>query len=162
MKKPSQLQALGAVVICCPADLPSHSAMERYVIRDYGQEEIFRKGPAVGNAIHLVKSPSAAWNNDMFLLFKRASNKHPMLHGILHQCLTDLLDLLKKLTLAQITRVHLPVYDPERSINILPAWYSMLRDHFIDSDITLVLHDRVYVSIASIHAPISEIKHQLN
>ena len=153
------MQALGAVVICCSVDLLSHSAMARYVIREYGQEEIFRLRPAVGNAIHLVMSPSAAWNNDMFLLFTRASNKHPMLHDKLHQCLTD---LIQKLTLAQITRVHLPVYDPERSINILPAWYSMLRDDFIDSDINLVLHDRVYVSIASIHTPFSEIKHQLN
>ena len=83
----------------------------------------------------------------MFLLFTRASNKHPMLHDVLHLCLTD---LLHKLTQAQVTRIHLPIYDPERSINILSAWYSMLRDHFIDSNVNIVLHDRVYVSIASV------------
>ena len=153
------LQARGTVVICCPADLLSYSAMARYVIREYGQEEIFKLRPAVGKAIHLAKSPDAPWNNDMFLLFTRASNKHPTLHDVLHLCLTD---LVQKLAQAQITRVHLPIYDPERSINILPAWYSMLRDHFIDSDVDIVLHDRVYVSIASVKAHPSHVKHKLD
>ena len=133
--------------------------MARYVIREYGQEEIFKLRPAVGKAIHLAKSPDAPWNNDMFLLFTRASNKHPMLHDVLHLCLTD---LVQELAQAQITRVHLPIYDPERSINILPAWYSMLRDHFIDSDVDIVLHDRVYVSIASVKARPSHVKHKLD
>ena len=153
------LQARGTVVICCPADLLSYSAMARYVIREYGQEEIFKLRPAVGKAIHLAKSPDAPWNNDMFLLFTRASNKHPTLHDVLHLCLTD---LVQKLAQAQITRVHLPIYDPERSINILPAWYSMLRDHFSDSDVDIVLHDRVYVSIASVKAHPSHVKHKLD
>ena len=152
------LQALGTVVICCPVDLLSHSAMARYVIREYGQEEILRLRPALGKAIHLIKSPSTPWNNDIFLLFTRASNKHPMLHDVLHLCL---IDLTQKVALAQIIRVHLPIYEPERSINILPAWSSMLRDHSIDSDIIIVLHDRVYVSSASFHVPTIEIKHQL-
>ena len=153
------LQARDTVAICCPADLLSYSAMARYVIREYGQEEIFKLRPAVGKAIHLAKSPDAPWNNDMFLLFTRASNKHPTLHDVLHLCLTD---LVQKLAQAQITRVHLPIYDPERSINILPAWYSMLRDHFIDSDVDIVLHDRVYVSIASVKAHPSQVKHKLD
>ena len=41
------LQARGTVVKCCPADLLSYLAMARYVIREYGQEEIFRLRPAV-------------------------------------------------------------------------------------------------------------------
>ena len=121
--------------------------MARYVIREYGQEEIFKRRPVVGKAIQLAKSPDAPWNNNMFLLCTRASNKHPMLHDVLHLCL---IDLVQKLTQARIARVHLPILDPERSINILPTWYSMLRDHFIDSKIDIVLHDRVYVSIATV------------
>ena len=50
----------------------------------------------------------------------------------------------------RIARVHFPIYDPERSINLLPTWYAMLRDHFTESNIDIVLHDRVYVSIASV------------
>ena len=149
------LQARDTVAICCPADLLSYSAMARYVIREYGQEEIFKLRPAVGKAIHLAKSPDAPWNNDMFLLFTRASNKHPMLHDVLHLCLSD---LVQKLAQAQITRVHLPIYDPERSINMLPAWYSMLRDHFIDSSVDIVLHDRVYVSIALVRKHLNQLK----
>ena len=36
------LQAPATIVICCPADLLSFSATARYVIREYGQENIFR------------------------------------------------------------------------------------------------------------------------
>ena len=153
------LQARGAVAICCPADLLSYSAMARYVIQEYGQEEIFRLRPAVGKAVRLRKSPNTSWNNDMFLMFTRASNKHPILHDVLHLCLTD---LVQKLERAQITPIHLPMYDPERSINMLPAWYSMLRDHFIDSNINIALHDRVYVSIASVRTYPIQVKHKLD
>ena len=149
------LQARDTVAICCPADLLSYSAMARYVIRENGQEEIFRLRPAVGKAVHLTRSPSAPWNNAMFLLVTRASSKHPILHDVLHLCLTD---LVQKLERAQITRIHLPIYDPERSINMLPAWYSMLRDHFIDSSVDIVLHDRVYVSIALVRKHLNQLK----
>ena len=153
------LQSRGTVAICCPADLLSYSAMARYVIREYGQEEIFRLRPTVGKALRLARSPNAPWNNERFLIFTRASNKHPILHDVLHLCLTD---LVQKLTRAQITRIHLPIHDPERSINLLPAWYSMLRDHFIDSNIDIVLHDRVYVSIASVRTYPNQVKQKLD
>ena len=50
----------------------------------------------------------------------------------------------------QTTRVHFRIYDPERSIDSLPDWYAMLREQFTGSNIEQVLHDPVYVSIASI------------
>ena len=78
-------------IVANAADLLSYSAMARYLVREYGQEEIFKQRPAVGKAMHLAKSPDAPWNNNMFLLFTRASNKHPILHDVLHLCLTDLL-----------------------------------------------------------------------
>ena len=90
------LQARVTVVICCPADLLSYSAMARYVIREYGQDKIFKLRPAVGKAIHLAKSHDAPWNNSMFLLFTRASNKHPILHDVLHLCLLDLVQNSRK------------------------------------------------------------------
>ena len=90
--------------------------------------------------MHLVKSPNAPWNNNIYLLFKRASSKHPMLHDVLQLCLPD---LIQNLTQARTIQVRFPIYDPERSINILPPWYSMLRDHLIESNIDNVLHDRV-------------------
>ena len=141
------LQAPGTVILCCPADLLSYSATIRYVIREYGQENIFRLRPSVGTAIRLTRSPTAPWNNEIFLLCTRASTKHPLLHEVLHACLTNLITQLHR---NHITRIHLPIYDPERSMNLLPAWYATLRDHFADHNITIILHDRVYVTIASI------------
>ena len=106
--------------------------------RVWARADLFKQSPSMGQAMHLAKSPNAPWNNDIFLLLTRASNKHPMLHDVLHLCLTDLVD---KLTKAHITQIRFPVYDPERSINLLPAWYSTLREHFIESSVAIVLHD---------------------
>ena len=41
------------------------------------------------------------------------------------------------------------------------TWYSMLRDHFIDSKVNIVLHDREYVSIASVNMHPTRAKHKL-
>ena len=43
------LQARGTVVICCPVDLLSYSAMTRYVIREDGPEEVFRQRLVLSN-----------------------------------------------------------------------------------------------------------------
>ena len=141
------LQAPGTVVLCCPADLVSYSATTRYVIREYGHENKFRLRPAISTAVRLVHSPSAPWSNEIFLLCTRAANKHPLLHEVLHACLTN---LIHKLHQNRITEVQLPMYDPERSIKLLPARYATLRDHFTEQNPTIVFHDRVYVSIASV------------
>ena len=109
------LQASGTIVLCCPADLLSFSATTRYVIREYGQENIFRLKPSVGTAIRLIRSPTAPWNNQIFLLCTRASNKHPLFHETLHACLTY---LSHQLLQHSITQLHLPIFDPERSINL--------------------------------------------
>ena len=140
------LQAPGTIVLCCPADLSSFSATARYVIREYGQENIFRLRPLVGAAIRLIRSSTSPWNNQIFLLCTRASNKHPLLHETQHACLTHLSHQLLR---HSNTHFHLPIYDSERSINLLPTWYATLRDHFDDQNLEIILHDRVYVSIAS-------------
>ena len=141
------LQASGTLVLCCPADQQSQSATIRYIVREYGQEAIFRLKSSVGTAICLKHSHTAPWNNQIFLLCTRASNKHPLLHETLHTCLAHLQHQLQQY---EISKIHIPIYDPERSINILPIWYTTLRDHFFGSNLEIILHDRVYVSIASI------------
>ena len=62
------LQASGAIVLCCPTDLVSYSAMAHYDIRQFGKEEIFRLRPAIGTAVHMTNSPTAPWDNEMILL----------------------------------------------------------------------------------------------
>ena len=141
------LQAPGTVVLCCPVDLQSHSETVQYIIREYGQENIYRLKPSVGTAIRLKHSPTAPWDNQIFLMCTRASNKHLLLHETLHVCLTYLSHQLHQYG---ITQIHIPIYDPERSINLLPTRYATLRDHFTGQNLEKILHDRVYVSIASI------------
>ena len=51
------LRATGTIVLCCPADLLSYSATTRFIIREYGQEHIFRLKPSVGTALRLAHSP---------------------------------------------------------------------------------------------------------
>ena len=151
------LQAPGTVVLCCLADFFSYSATARYVIREYGQEIIFRLKPSVGTTVRLDRSPTAPWNNQIFLLCTRASNKHPLLHETLHACLNHLLHQLHR---CHVTRFHLPIYDPERSINLLSTWYATLRDPFTGHNSEIILHDRVYVSIAPVtlsHVRITDI-----
>ena len=94
----------GTVVLCCAADLVSYSATARYVIREYGHQNIFRLRPAVGTAVRLVSSPTAPWSNEVFLLCTRASNRHPLLHEVLHTCLTNLTHQLHQ---KYTTRTHL-------------------------------------------------------
>ena len=139
------LQARGIVVLCCPADLDSHTAMTRFVIREYGQEAIFRPRPAEGKTLHLHRSLNAPWENDLVLMFPRASNKHPLLHDTLHLCQTDLVNKrLKDI----VKSLNFPFHDPERFVKIVPTWYYMLDEHFLDENIKIILHDSVFVSIA--------------
>ena len=70
------LQASGTLVLCCPVNLQSQSATIRYIVREYGQEAIFRLKPSVGTAICLKHSHTAPWDNQIFLLCTRAPNKH--------------------------------------------------------------------------------------
>ena len=109
--------------------------------------QIFQLCPPIGEAIHLARLPAAPWSNEIFLLFTRASHKHLMLQDVLPLCL---IDMLRQLDQNCITQVHFSIYDSERSINIPLTQYAMLRDHFTASNVEIVLHDRVNVSIASV------------
>ena len=80
-------------------------------------------------------------------MFTRASNKHPLYHESVHLCLEELVQTLLK---DRIDTIHFPVVDTERPCSKIQSWYRVLTDHFTDTGITVVLHDRVYVSIASI------------
>ena len=54
-----KLQAPGIVVMCFLTDPISPSAMTRYVIREYRQEQILKQTPALGEALHLARSSQA-------------------------------------------------------------------------------------------------------
>ena len=69
-----------------------------------------------------------------------------MLHEVLHLCFVD---LTHNFNHNRISKVHFPIHDPERAINILPTWCAILGDHSTVLNIEIVLYDRVYISIAS-------------
>ena len=143
------LQAPGTIAIGCPADLISYSAVTRYVLREYGVEKLFRLRPSVTHVRRIQKPLTFAPNNDVVLMFTRPSNKHPMYHESLHLCLAELVEVLQK---DHISTIHFPMVDTERPCNNLETWYRTLSDYFEGTGVQIVLHDRVYVSIASIKA----------
>ena len=141
------LQAPGTIAIGCPADLISYSAVTRYFLREFGVERLFRLRPAVTHVRRVRQPFTLSPNNDVILMFTRSTNKHPMYHESLHLCLEELVQTLLK---DRIDTIHFSVVDTERPCNNIQSWYRVLTDHFTDTGITVVLHDRVYVSIASI------------
>ena len=66
----------------------------------------------------------------------------------------NLLKYLERLKLLLITteatEVHFPIIDPEHPLRNLADFCHCLKDVFVDATLPVFLHDRTYVSIASI------------
>ena len=61
------------------------------------------------------------------------------------------LEHLKALLLSNETPyIHFPIVDPERPLRSLDNFFHSVMDVFAGTGITVVVHDRVYVPIASI------------
>ena len=80
-------------------------------------------------------------------LITRATLRCPMLADTLFACLEHLKTLLERL---EATEVHFAIIDPERPIRNLFDFYACLMDTFANKPLSVVLHDRIYVSIASV------------
>ena len=141
------LQASHHVVLCCPANLETNSAALRYVMREHGADTIFRLRPEVGNVLTLPVSMINDKPQTMHLLITRATPCCPMIADTLFVCLEYLKTLLERL---EATEVHFAIIDPERPIRNLFDFCTCLMDAFADPPLSVVLHDRIYVSIASI------------
>ena len=96
----------------------SYSAITRYIIREHGQESIFKQIPALGEAMNQRDSKSTI-EQLHFPVIHQSVSKHPLLHDVLILCL---LGLVNKLTPIQISEECFLVYGPERSVNILRGW----------------------------------------
>ena len=81
------------------------------------------------------------------MMFTRYSFKLPLYYETLHHSLEELVQ-----TLIQdgITTIHFPIIDAERLCNNVESWYWVLTDCFADTGFINVMHDRIYMSIASI------------
>ena len=140
------LQVQGHVAMCCPADLNTKSAALRYILREYGIENIFQLRPKVGEVLTIPAS-SFLDNQIVHLLIARPSQRAPKITDEFFLCWEH----LKALLLSKETPdIHFPVVDPERPLRSLDNFYHSVMDVFAGTGTTVILHDRVYVSIASI------------
>ena len=140
------LQVKGHVAMCSPADLNTSSASLRYNLRECGIENIFQLCPKVGEVL-TIPSSSFLDNQIVHLLITRPSQRAPPITDDFFLCLQR----LKALLLSNETPdIHFPIVDPERPLCSLDNFYHSVVDVFAGTGITVILHDRVYVSIASI------------
>ena len=130
------LQVQGHVAICCPADLNTNSAALRYILRECGSDKMFQLRPTVGEVLTIPFSLSFMDNQVFHLMITRRSQRSPQITDDFFLCLEH----LKASLLSNET--------PD--IRSLDNFYHSVMDVFAGTDITVFLHDRVYVSIASI------------
>ena len=141
------LQAPHHIVLCCPANLDTNSAALRYIIREHGADTIFQLRPEVGNILTLPTSFIDDQPQTIHFLITRATPRCQMLADTLFVCLEHLKTLLERL---EAIEVHFAIFDPERPIRNLFDFYACLMDTFADTPLSVVLHDRIYVSIAGV------------
>ena len=136
--------------MCCPADLNTYSAALRYILREYGIENKFQFRPKVGE-VPTIPASSFLENQIVHLLIARPSQCAPQITDDFFLCLEHLKAFLLSNGTADI---HFPIVDPERPLRSLDNFYHSVMDVFAETGITVILHDRVYVSIATIgHFP---------
>ena len=141
------LQVEGHVAICCPADLNTNSAALRYILRECGSDKIFQLRPTVGEVLTLPSSLSLMDNQVIHLMITRPSQRSPQITDDFFLCLEH---LKASLLSNELPDIHFPIMDPERPLRSLDNFYHSVMDVFAGTDITVFLHDHVYVSIASI------------
>ena len=86
-------------------------------------------------------------NQVIHLMITRPSQRSPQITDDFVLCLEH---LKASLLSNETTDIHFPIVDPERPLRSLDNFYHSVMDVFAGTDITVVLHDRVHVSIASI------------
>ena len=141
------LQVQGHVAICCPADLNTNSAALRYILRECRSDKIFQLRPTVGEVLTIPSSLSFMDNQVIHLMITRPSQRSPHITDDFFLCLEH---LKASLLSNETPDIHFPIVDPERPLRSLVNFYHSVMDVFAGTDITAFLHDRVYVSIASI------------
>ena len=137
----------GRVAICCPADLNTNSAALRYILRECGSDKILQFRPTVGEVLTIPSSLSFMDNQVIHLMITRPSQRSPQTTDDFVLCLEH---LKASLLSNETPDIHFPIVDPERPLRSLDNFYHNFMDVLAGTDITVFLHDRVYVSIASI------------
>ena len=83
----------------------------------------------------------------IYLLITRANQRAPLIAVDFVLCLRKLVAWLED---RGVSQVHFPILDSERPVYSLANLYRVTMDSFVDTNIHVVLHNRVYVSILGI------------
>ena len=141
------LQAEGHIALTCPGDSETSSAALRYILRECGKEQAFPLRPQVREILTLNPTITNKPNQTIHLLITRANQRAPLIADDFLLCLRKLVAWLEDRGNPQI---HFPILDPERPVYSLTNLYRVIMDLFVDTNIYVVLHNRVYVSILGI------------
>ena len=128
-------------------NLNSDSAALRYILRECGSEKSFQLHPKVNEVLTIPSSSSFMDNQIIHLLIPRPSQRAPQISDDLLLCLEH---LKASLLSNETSSIHFPIVDPERPLRSLDSSYHSVMDVFEGTGITVIQHDRVYVSSASI------------
>ena len=141
------LQARGDIALASPADLETNSAAFRYILREYGKERVFFLRPQVGEVLTIPNQITGNSTRSIHLLIVRANQRAPRLTDDYLRCMARTIRcLLDKGS----TMIHLLVLNPRRPAFSLINRYHTIMNLFADTDIRVVLHNRVYVSVNSV------------
>ena len=141
------LQAEGDIALACPADLETKSAALQYILRECGKERIISLRPQVGEVPTIPQEITDISTQSVHLLVVRANQRTPLIVDDYLRCMAQ---RIERLADKRFTTVHLPIMDPERPAFSLVNLYHAIMNFSAGTDIRVVLHNRVYVSVLSV------------
>ena len=139
------LQAEGDIPLACPADLETKSAALRYILRGCGTERIFSLRTQVGEVLTIPHEITDNSTQSIHLLVVRAKQHTPLIaHDYLH-CMAQLTAPSRQ----GIYDSPFAYHGPRRAYSLVNRYHAVMK-LFAGTDIRVVLHNRVYVSILSV------------
>ena len=141
------LQAEGHIALACPADLETSSPALRYMLRECGREQVFSLRPQMGEILTLTPSITIKLSQTIHLMITRANQRAPLLADDFLLCLEEMIACLED---RGIPSIQFPVLDPERPVYSLANLYQVMMDLFAGTNVNVILHISVYVSILGI------------
>ena len=137
------LQSEGHIALTCPADWKTSSAALRCILRECGKEQMFSLRSQVGEILTLTPTITNKPTQTIHLLTTRANQRAPLIAD-------DFLLYLRKLVAwledKGVSQIQFPILDPERPVYSLTNLYRVMMDLSVDTNIHVVLHNRVYLS----------------
>ena len=141
------LQAEGDIALPCPADLDTNSAALQYILRECGKDRIFSLRPSVGEVLTIPNEVTGNSTQSIYLLMVGANQRAPLSSDDYRRSLAR---LIRCLLYNGSTAVHFSILDPERPASSLVNLYHTMMNLFADTEIRVILHNRVDVSIHSV------------